>query len=227
MTTGASPNSPYPGNAGWAGPAWFLTGGSAFNAISFVAQQIIAGRTHAAIVQVKSCTNSGGLSPVGTVSVSPLVGQVDGFGNVVPHGTIYNVPYLRLQGGSSAVILDPAVGDIGLAVMCDRDSSVVKVTRAPSAPGSFRQNDWADGMYLGVFISPTTPSQYVQFSGSGVTISSNNPVTIQSNGNTVVASASGVTVTSASGASVTVGGASGGVTINGSPVIINGVSWGF
>lgn len=214
MTTGASPNNPYPGNAGWAGPAWFLTGGSDFNAISFVVRMIIAGRTHAALVQVKSCTNAGQIAPIGTVSVNPLVGQVDGFGNVVPHSVVYNLPYQRIQGGASAVILDPVVGDIGLAVICDRDSSIAKRTGAPSAPGSLRQNNWADGMYLGAFVSTTTPTQYVCFASGGILINSNNPVTVQSNGNTIVASSSGITITGSP------------VTINGSPVIINGTSWG-
>jgi len=178
VTTGASPNTPYPGNAGWAGPAWYLTGGSDFNAISFVARMIIAGRTHAALVQVKSCTNNGSVSPIGVVSVNPLVGQVDGFGNVVSHSIVYNLPYQRIQGGSSAVILDPVVGDIGLAVICDRDSSIAKSTGAQSAPGSLRQNNWADGMYLGAFISTIAPTQFVQFNASGVTVTTPNTFTV-------------------------------------------------
>ena len=33
---------------------------------------------------------------------------------------IHNVPYMRIQGGANGIILDPAIGDIGIATVCDR-----------------------------------------------------------------------------------------------------------
>ena len=102
---------------------------SDLNKIAFTIQQMIARLSMTKLVQVKSVSTSGGLSPTGTVSVQPLVSQIDGQGNVFAHGTIYNVPYFRLQGGTNAIICDPVVGDVGFVVVCDRDSSAVKNTQ--------------------------------------------------------------------------------------------------
>jgi hypothetical protein len=144
---------------------------SEFNALSFLANQILSTRNVATLVQVKAVTNAGGLSPSGFVDVLPLVNQLDGAGNKTPHGVIHNLPYFRLHGGDNAVILDPQVGDIGLAVFADRDISAVKATKAASNPGSKRRSDFADGLYVGGFLNGT-PSQYVQFSTAGIKIHS-------------------------------------------------------
>ncbi|MDE1906085.1 MAG: baseplate assembly protein [Rhodospirillales bacterium] len=128
-------------------------------------------------------TNAGGVSPVGTVDVMPLVSQVDGQGNAIPHGTIHACPYLRIQGGANAVILDPQVGDIGIAVVCDRDTSAVEVAKGAAPPGSKRRHDLADAVYLSTIIGQA-PTQYVEFASGGITITS--PVGVTINGNVQV-----------------------------------------
>lgn len=136
-------------------------------------------KTRTAIpVEVVAVTNAGGVSPIGYVDIQPLVGQLDGFGTVYPHGVIYNVPYMRIQGGANAVILDPEVGDIGMAVVCDRDISTVKATGKPSPPGSKRRNDMSDAVYLSSIIG-AAPAQYVQFSEGGIDIVSPVAVNVQ------------------------------------------------
>lgn len=177
-TIGASPNGGFPGNAGYAGPQGLFTGGASYNALDFMIRQIIAGKAHAQLVLVLACTAQGADVPAGFVNVQPMVNQIDGFGNQVNHGTIYHLPYFRLQAGANAVILDPQPGDIGIAVMCDRDISKVKATNAVAGPGSFRQHDWADGCYFGGFLGTVTPTQFVQFQASGITITSPTQVTI-------------------------------------------------
>lgn len=159
---------------------------SEFNSTWFLVRQFLATVRGAAVVQIKSVTNSGGVSPIGTVDVLPLVNQLDGLGNSTPHGTIYGLPYARVQGGTNAVILDPVVGDIGIAVFCDRDISAVKATKAQANPGSFRRNDWADGVYL-FTITGGTPQQYVEFTSTGITITdkSGNIITMASAGITI------------------------------------------
>lgn len=142
-----------------------------FNNISFVIQQSLAKLQTATLVKVIKCTNSGGLSPVGFVDVQPLVNQIDLAGTPNPHVTIYNVPYFRLQGGSDAVVIDPKVGDIGMAAFASRDITKVKNTRKQANPGSFRQFSMADGLYMGGFLNGA-PTQYVQFSDAGIRIHS-------------------------------------------------------
>ncbi|KML48199.1 hypothetical protein VL15_30575 [Burkholderia cepacia] len=130
------------------------------------------------LVEVKAVTNAGSVSPVGFVDVLPLVNQLDGSDNAMPHGVIHNLPYFRLQGGANAVIIDPQVGDIGLAVIEDRDISSVKANRGPANPGSKRIFDMADGLYIGGFLNGA-PSQYVQFSAAGISVVSPTKVTLQ------------------------------------------------
>ena len=134
-----------PTGGGNVGSAWLFQGTNDFNALSFLIHQVIAGKAFASLVQVKSVTGGTATGKPPFVSVQPLVAQIDGLGNQTPHGTVYNLPCFRLQGGNGAIVLDPVVGDIGQAIICDRDISNVKATGAASGPGSWRQNDWADG----------------------------------------------------------------------------------
>lgn len=155
---------------------------------AFIVAQLLGRLATAALVKVVSCTNSGGVSPVGLVSVIPLVSQVTGDGTSVPHGTIYRLPYFRLQGGANAVILDPQPDDIGVAVFCSRDSSAAKANPAAAVananagkgtpPGSARQYDMADGLYVGGFLNGV-PVQYVRFYAGGITVLSPTKVRVE------------------------------------------------
>lgn len=142
-----------------------------FNNMAFVVQQALGKMQTATLVRIESCTNAGGLFPVGYVDVTPLVNQLDGQGNPTPHVTIYNVPYFRLQGGANGIIIDPQKGDVGVAVFASRDISQVKTTKKQGNPGSHRQYNFADGMYLGGMLNGT-PTQYVQFNAAGIRIHS-------------------------------------------------------
>lgn len=114
------------------------------------------------LVQVESCTNSGGIKGPGTVDVKVLVNIMTANRTAIQHGTIYELPFYRMQGGSNAIIMDPQPEDIGIALFCSRDSSVVKSTKAQANPGSYRMFDWADGLYVGGVLNGT-PAQYIAF----------------------------------------------------------------
>ena len=149
--------------------------------LNYMIRSALSGLRVAMPVQVIAVSNAGGLSPVGTVNIQPLVNAVDGNGNSWPHGVIYNVPYMRIQGGSNGIIIDPQVNDIGIAVVCDRDISTVQAVgnsvnsktgnNFTSAPGSNRKNDMSDMVYLMTMIG-LAPTQYIQFNSSGLTIHS-------------------------------------------------------
>jgi hypothetical protein len=128
-------------------------------------------------VKIVSVTNSGGVSPIGYVDVQPLVGAMDGAGVVWPHGVIHNVPYMRIQGGANAIILDPQVGDIGIASVCDRDISAVKAAKDSAPPGSSRKHDFSDMVYLMTIIAEA-PTQYMRFYEGGIDIVSPGDVNI-------------------------------------------------
>lgn len=152
----------------------------------FVIERLLNARATATLVQVKAVTNSPGqVTKVGQVDVLPLINQIDGNGNPTPHQIVHGLPYFRFQGGSNAVLCDPQIGDIGLAVFCQHDISNVKSNMSQSNPGSRRRNDWADGIYFGLCIGGGTPNQYISFTNNGITIQ-------DKNGNSIVMSSSGI-----------------------------------
>lgn len=155
-----------------------------YNALAFVIQKLLEEVQTITLVQVISCSNDGGLAPVGTVTVQPLVFQMTGSGKPIPHGELVSVPYFRIQGGKNAVIIDPEPEDIGLAAFCSRDISNVKANPAAAlaaggaTPGSFAQFDWADGLYVGGFLNGV-PVQYILMSAAGIEMVSPTSITLE------------------------------------------------
>jgi Phage protein Gp138 N-terminal domain len=162
-----------------------LTTATEYATLQFIVQQLLSRVATATLVRVVSCTNAGGLSPVGTVDVQPLVNQIAGDGSAWPHRVLHRLPYVRMQGGANAIILDPKPGDLGLAVFASRDISAIKSDSGKGqaadpktlglSPGSARQFDMSDGLYVGGLLNGT-PEQYVQFNEDGVTV--NSPVKV-------------------------------------------------
>jgi hypothetical protein len=172
---------------GYLGEAEATDNGSDYNANTFLVWSILARVRTMQPCKVLSVTNAGGISPVGFVSLQPLVNQTDGYNNAVPHGQLYNVPYFRLQGGANAIIIDPQVGDIGWTGFADRDISSVKATKAQANPGSKRMFSMADAFYFGGMLNGT-PTQYIAFSSSGIAMLS--PTQISLTAPQIVANAS-------------------------------------
>lgn len=140
---------------------------SEFNERDFQIQQAIALMNIGTLCRVVSVSNAGELAPVGFIDVQPMVLQRDGSMNPVPNNIIHGVPYMRLQGGTRAVIIDPVEGDIGIVVFADRDISTVKATGKDSLPGSFRRNDMADALWVGGVLNGT-PTSVLRFQGNDV-----------------------------------------------------------
>lgn len=161
---------------------------SDYATLEFIIQALANRLCTAQLVAVKACTNSGTLAKWGTVDAVPLVNMVNGDGTNTPHGTLYKLPYLRIQGGTNAVIIDPSPGDIGLAVFAMRDISSVKADpvsavanatgTAGTPPSSARVYDFADGVYLGGVLN-VVPTQTMRFGADGITITSPTKVTVE------------------------------------------------
>ena len=174
-------------------------------ALEFIIRQLIKSDVHTAklvkVVAVKG--GAGAVAKVGTVDVQPLVSMVDGDGNATEHGTIHGLPWVRTHGGNGAIIADPKVGDVGMIICADRDSSAV-TGGSVVTPGSDRSHDFADGIYIGSVYNDV-PDQYVQFTEDAITINdkSGNKVELKTagttitdkNGNVIEMSSTGVKVT--------------------------------
>lgn len=130
----------------------------------FTALQFIIKQAMALVDTIKPCkvtaVHAGSGSPpvAGTVDVTLLLNLLDGAGNATSQGTVYGVPYFRLQGGAWAIVCDPAVGDIGFIACSDRDISSLKSAASAGTakavnPGSQRRMNAADGIYLGGFLN--------------------------------------------------------------------------
>lgn len=147
------------------------------------------------VLAVRSVTDR-----VGFVDVVPLIEDVDTNGAVIEQAPIYNVPFLRLQGGASAVILDPAVGDIGLAVFAERDATALATTLQAGPAATARSHSSADGFYFGGFLNGA-PTQWVKFlaGAAGIDIHTPGDLTLSSGGAITLSSGGATTVNAGGG----------------------------
>ena len=136
--------------------------------LSYVFKKLLSGAFFIELVQVTAIRGS---APNLVVDVIPLVTRTDPSGATIQNSEIFNVPVFRLQRGSSAVIMNPVVGDIGMIAICDRDNSIARANRKQSVPGSKRTHSKSDALYLGGFLN-AQPDEYVEFTSSGINIKS-------------------------------------------------------
>ena len=161
------------------GVANYAASNSPYNSLSFMIQQAIREQVNTCII-----CKVVGVSD-GYVDVLPLVTQVSGKDEAIAPTTLYHLPFMRYHAGIAAVILNPVVGDIGLAVFAGKDCSNVKVgTSEPVPPASFRDNSMANGFFIGGFLNKA-PSVFVELTqGGAVNITAPGGVNI--NGNVTV-----------------------------------------
>lgn len=166
--------------------------GSDLNAQEFFIRSIIKRMVSTAIpvrvdaVESRAGEGSGALY----VDVTPLICQTDADGNALDPVSIPHLPYFRLQHGTAAVICDPKVGDIGLAIFAQQDVSRLNGQTTPVAPSTFRCFDMSDGFYIGGFWGKT-PTTFIHIEDSGhVTITAPEAVVVNTTTATVNASGS-------------------------------------
>ena len=154
------------------------TTSSEYNAFFFKVMGILAQNNFVVPVKVMAVTSAGELAVTGLIDVRPLVNQERADGVTLEHGIIHNVPYLRMQGGTNAIIMDPVVGDIGMMVCADKDISALKSTKETANAGSGRVHDYSDGVYTGGMLNGV-PEQYIQFSESGIKMFSPSSISLE------------------------------------------------
>lgn len=145
---------------------------SEYNYLSFVIDRAAEEMQTVSIVQVKAVDTG-----AQTVDVQVLVNIMTGSRTSIPHGVISARPYQRMQGGGSAIILDPVKGDIGIMVFGSRDLTAVIASKGIANPGSFRQFSWSDGIYLPGVLNGA-PTQYIEFLASDGGINVHSPGTV-------------------------------------------------
>lgn len=210
------------------GQQGFSTASSEYNAAEF--------QTIQRLLKVNTC------EPVKVVAVDtaarmvdvlPLVRIVAGGGDAIDQSQLYRLPYLRIQGGANAVIIDPHAGDVGIALYAMRDVSAFKAQPGQTVnPGSARTYDKGDGFYLGGFLNQA-PQRFVRVTDAGVEIEGlarvdvhGDAVTVTSNKITLDAPLVEVTGTLRQSGSKGTGASSftGGFTNTGGQIVSNGVT---
>jgi len=191
-----------------------------------IVRQMVAQLDIMKLVQVVA-VHGGGVAVAGTVDVVPLVNQVDGEFNAVPHGTVYGIPWSRVQGGTSAVICDPVANDIGWVSCADRDGSSVatrngmlngsSLLSTGINPGSRRKYHVSDGVYAGGCLN-VAPSQYLIFTATGVRL-------VDKNGNSITMGPTGVIISDGNGNEIITGAGfvnivTASFQVNGTPVTV-------
>ena len=151
------------------------------NALGFALRNLIGGYSFIDIVRVEEVTGN-------TLTVKPLLSALTMDDEAMERGVIYDVPYLQLRRGGSAVIMDPVVGDLGLIAVCDKDITNIKRTKTESVPDNFRAHSCSDAVYLtGIASLNSDPTQYIHFHDGGIDIFS--PFDVNVNGKVVTVNA--------------------------------------
>ena len=136
------------------------TGTSSYNTLKFFLDNNT--KDIATAIPVKVVGVQPSESSVGYVDVLPLVTFVSGADEIIQPVNLYHLPYSRIQGGTAALIIDPIVGDKGLAIFAQSDCSTVTAeTTQPQQPGSKRKHSQSDGFYLGGFLNQS-PSCFLE-----------------------------------------------------------------
>ncbi|USB65953.1 hypothetical protein [Klebsiella pneumoniae] len=136
------------------------------NMMEYVISKMISGMSFISIVRVIEINDDG------TIDLENMLHETNANGESLNDGgKFYNIPFLRLLRGNSAIIMDPVVGDIGLMAVCDRDTTLVRKSKSPSIPGSERFHNYADGVYLtSISTLNEHPTQFIEFNENGITV---------------------------------------------------------
>ena len=110
-----------------------------------------------------------GVNIVGFVDIQLMIEQTNGQKKGNETAIICNVPYVRIQGGTNAVIIDPEINDLGVAIFASRDITNFKEARRQTPPATWRKFSISDAIYIGG-IRNQKPVQYIHFRNDGIEI---------------------------------------------------------
>ena len=176
------------------------TNSNEFNKISFIIRQSILGTVDTCFIGLVQTVNTDK-----TVDVLPLVNGVDGNGNAIERTVVFNLPYLKYQGGECSVDIIPVVGDIGLVCITKDDSSSALENKQPSIPPSEKKYNKSNGFYIASIASTCKTAKHsLTIRDEGITISTTGNINVSCTEASI--SASKVTIDSSD---VNLGGAGG------------------
>lgn len=162
-----------------------------------------------------------GVNIVGFVDIQLMIEQTNGQKKGNETAIICNVPYIRIQGGTNAVIIDPEINDLGVAIFASRDITNFKEARRQTPPATWRKFSISDAIYIGG-IRNQKPVQYIHFRNDGIEIYSpkrvhiTTPTVLIDSDNTTINTSAKTTINANGGCEINA------ETTNNGNVLING-----
>ena len=162
-----------------------------------------------------------GVNIVGFVDIQLMIEQTNGQKKGNETAIICNVPYVRIQGGTNAVIIDPEINDLGVAIFASRDITNFKEARRQTPPATWRKFSISDAIYIGG-IRNQKPVQYIHFRNDGIEIYSpkrvhiTTPTVLIDSDNTTINTSAKTTINANGGCEINA------ETTNNGNVLING-----
>lgn len=162
-----------------------------------------------------------GVNIVGFVDIQLMIEQTNGQKKGNETAIICNVPYIRIQGGTNAVIIDPEINDLGVAIFSSRDITNFKEARRQTPPATWRKFSISDAIYIGG-IRNQKPVQYIHFRNDGIEIYSpkrvhiTTPTVLIDSDNTTINTSAKTTINANGGCEINA------ETTNNGNVLING-----
>lgn len=151
-----------------------------YNSLIFIIRQQLLGLNTAEIVRVETINEDN------TLDVLPLLNLADAQGTFQNSSVIFNIPYIKIQGGKNLIDIKPEVGDIGIVIYCQRDISNILTSKIQSNPASNRSYSCSDGIYIASIMSLNQqPENFIKVNAAGINITSKTNVTINATGATV------------------------------------------
>lgn len=149
-----------------------------YNGLIYIINAVISDRVRGAEI-VKVIANNGD----GTIDVLPIVKNVDAEENAIEETPIFNVKYMEWQYGINAFQAEPAIGDIGLLVVCTKDTKNVK----SGIVGDLGTFELESGIYFGGIKGLNVPAtQFIKMDESGITITTPKTITVNAEENVLV-----------------------------------------
>ena len=133
------------------------------NQLHHVLTSLINNNVNVAIPVRVDSVELGSNGVAGWVSATPLITDRDWNGNKLDSISIPRIPFFRYRCGTAAVIVNPRVGDVGIAVFAHKDISPIKPNvTTPQNAGSFRKFDYSDGIYFGGLFGDAKPTTTIE-----------------------------------------------------------------
>lgn len=139
---------------------------SELNALAYAFRKLLSQSKFIELVTVESVD-------VGaqTCAVKPLLIAVSAAGVQIDSQPVYGIPFFRLQMSTSAIIMNPQAGDMGLMLICDENTSGVLSSKAAATAATGQMHSRQFGVYLGgIGLLNGDPTEYIEFTGSGINI---------------------------------------------------------